>query len=116
MQNNSDIEPIYKKIHALVNHEIHANEFLREFYLNDMISVVYGHWLGTLTACSSERDIIETAANAYDDLHKMNLCMEMMHIDEFDNFLVFMISSRFVKELSHIPAMCGKNEYDFSDD
>ena len=115
MRNKSEIEALYTKIHALVNHEIHANEFLRDVYIDDMTELVYSRWLGTITQHSTEQDIIETAAGVYDDLHKMNLFMEMMHMDEFDNFLVFIISSRFVKELSHIPAMSDKNEYDFSE-
>ena len=115
MRDKSEIESTYKKIQALVNHEIHANEFLRDVYMNDMIEIVYKRWLGSITERTSEQDIIEIAAGVYDDLHKMNLFLEMMHMDEFDNFLVFIIAGRFVKELSDIPAMSGKNEYDFSE-
>jgi transcriptional regulator with XRE-family HTH domain len=106
---------LYKQVRALVNHEIRASEFLRDVYLEDMTESVYARWIGGITKLSSEQDIVEAAAGAYDDLHKMNLFLEMMRLDEFDNFLVFVVAGRFVKDLSHIPAMAGKNEYDFSE-
>jgi len=115
MRDLSQMEPRYEKIRALVNHEIHSNEYLRDAYREDMTEVVYGRWLGKITRLTTEQELVETAAGVYDDLHKMDLLMETMHMDEFDNFLVFMIASRFVRELPHIPAMSGKNEYDFSE-
>ena len=115
MRSKSEIEVFYKKLHALVNHEIHANDFLREIYLDEMTEIVYCHWLGKVSERSSVQDILEMAVGVYDDLHRMNLFLEMMHLDEFDNFLVFVISSRFIKTLSHLPVMHGKNEYDFSE-
>ncbi|MDR1542020.1 MAG: helix-turn-helix domain-containing protein [Clostridiales bacterium] len=105
----------YQQVQSLVNHGINPCEFLRDAYYNQMSEAVYKHWLSSIAQASPYKDIVSAACSAYDDLHKMSIFLEMMHIDEFDNFLVFMIAGRFIKELSGFKAMAGVNEYDFSE-
>jgi transcriptional regulator with XRE-family HTH domain len=116
MPSKPDEQEYYRYFNALVNHEIDPIDFLREMYAQDMTEAAYAHGLSLIQADSSEKEILVAAGTVYDDLHKMNLLLEKMHMDEFDNFLIFMIAGRFRRELAKHPLMARKKEVDFSEE